>query len=106
MSADALPATFTEAEAARKLGISKALLMRERAKGRVHPMRYGQRVIRYTDEILIEYQKLCRSGLDKLANSGSANDPAPTAGAEHGSMPTLDRQDAHHLAQAMFKRPK
>lgn len=101
-----LPTQFNEAQAAKKLGISKSLLMRERARGRVHPIRYGQRVIRYTDEILIEYQQLCRSGLDKLANTGSANDQALSNGVEHGSTPALGRQDAHHLAQAMFKRQK
>jgi hypothetical protein len=101
-----LPAQFTEAQAAKKLGISMSLLRRERARGRVHPIRYGERVIRYTDEILIEYQQLCRNGLDKLASTGSANDPAPTGGVERGLTPALGRQDAHHLAQAIFKRPK
>lgn len=101
-----LPEQFTETEAARKLGIGRSLLMRERAAGKIRPIRYGVKKIRYTIAILEEYQQLCRSGLDKLGNSGSANDPAPITGAEHGSTPALDRHDAHRLAQAMFKRQR
>jgi len=97
---------FDEAEAARRLGMSKATLMRERVAGRINPMRFGQRLIRYTEEILEEYRQLCRSGLDKSVTSGSAKGKALMPGAGHGSMPTLGKQDAHHLAQSIFKKRK
>lgn len=104
--AEDLHIPFDEAEAARRLGMSKATLMRERVAGRVTPMRFGQRVIRYTESILEEYRQLCRSGLDKSATSGSAREKAPTPGAGHGSTPALGKHDAHHLAQAIFKKRK
>lgn len=56
---------FDEAEAARRLTISKATLSRERLAGRIHPIRIGPRVIRYTQEILDEYRRRCP---DKLAD--------------------------------------
>lgn len=55
-AAEILPIPFTEAEAARKLGVSKATLTRERLAGRISPIRMGQRIIRYTDAILNEYR--------------------------------------------------
>lgn len=105
-AAEDLHIPFDEAEAARRLGMSKATLMRERVAGRVNPMRFGQRVIRYTEEILEEYRQSCRRGLDKSATSGSVREKAQTPGAGHGSIPTLGKQDAHHLAQAIFKKQK
>lgn len=97
------PVPFDEAEAARRLGMSKATLTRERLAGRVRPMRFGQRVIRYTDEILNEYRELCRNDPDKSENTGSRSAPDRTVGIERGT--TLGRQDAHRLAQATFSKP-
>jgi hypothetical protein len=97
---------FTEAEAADRLGISKASLMRERIAGRIHPYRIGQRIIRYTDAILSEYLESCRNVPEKSATTGSPNGQAPRNGAARGTTPTLGRHDAHHLAQTIFKRPK
>jgi hypothetical protein len=95
---------FDEAEAARRLGISKATLSRDRLAKKVFPIVYGKRTIRYNKAILEEYRALCRKGLDKSGSTGSANDPAPTAGAEPGSTPQLGKRDAHRLAQAILKR--
>lgn len=47
---------FTEEEAARKLGLHKQALVRERMAGRIVPIRMGKRVIRYTDAILDDYR--------------------------------------------------
>jgi hypothetical protein len=105
-AAEKMPQYFGEAEAARKLTISKALLARERLAGRIHPMRMGQRVIRYTDEILDEYRRLCRNAPDKSATTGSASGRDRSNGAEPGTTPPLDRQSAHRLAQQTFRRPK
>ena len=95
---------FTEAEAARRLGVSKATLSRERLAGRIKPIRIGQRIIRYTDEILDEYLQQCRNASAKSETTGSASGPAPSSGAARGTTPSLDRQSAHHLAQMTFKR--
>lgn len=73
---------FTEAEAALKLGISKTSLVRERLAGKVKPIRIGQRIIRYTDEILEEYLRQCRNGSDNLAHRrrvAPGRSPAATA---------------------------
>jgi hypothetical protein len=99
-----IDATFTEAEAALKLGISQATLVRDRLAGRVFPMRYGQRIIRYTEAILAEYQESCRNAPEKSAATGSRSAPAPRNGAERGTTPALDKRDAHRLAQTIFKR--
>ncbi|WP_291773842.1 helix-turn-helix domain-containing protein [Luteibacter sp.] len=104
-AAEDLHAPFDEAEAARRLGVSKATLMRERAAGKIHPMRIGKRVIRYTESILNEYREACRNVSAKSATSGSAKGRVQTSGAEPGSTPILDKRDAHRLAQTIFKRP-
>ena len=96
--------TFTEAEAAGKLGISKSTLIRERLAGKIHPIRMGARIIRYTDSILAEYQIQCRNAPDKSATSGSASGPDRRNGAERGTTPALDKQSAHLLAQTIFRR--
>lgn len=95
---------FDEAEAARRLGVSKASLSRERLRGNIHPIRIGPRIIHYTQEILDEYEHRCRNIPDKLATTGSVKGPAPNNGAERGTTPNLGRQDAHLLAQTIFKR--
>lgn len=95
---------FDETEAARKLGISKATLSRERLAGKIHPMRHGQRIIRYTDAILDEYRELCRNAPDKLETSGSRKGPAPVSGAERGTTHGLDKHDALRLAQTTFRK--
>lgn len=99
------PVPFDEAVAARKLGVSKATLTRERLAGRVHPIRMGARIIRYTDEILDEYLSRCRNAPDKSETTGSPSERGQTAGIERGTTKLLDRQDAHRLAQATFRRP-
>lgn len=104
-AAEKLELPFTEAEAARKLGVSKATLTRDRLAGKIHPMRFGQRVIRYTDAILEEYRQQCRNAPDKSETTGSAKGPDRSSGAAPGTTPALDRQSAHRLAQAIFKRP-
>lgn len=103
-AAEDLHAPFDEAEAARRLGVSKATLMRERVAGKVHPMRMGQRIIRYTESILDEYRQQCRNAPAKSATTGSASAADRRSGIEHGSMQMLDKRDAHHLAQTIFKR--
>jgi|GEM_PF-7060508 len=103
-AAEDLHAPFDEAEAARRLGVSKATLMRERVAGKIHPMRIGQRVIRYTETILDEYRQQCRNAPAKSATTGSASAGDRTSGAARGSTPTLDKRDAHRLAQTIFKR--
>ena len=95
---------FDEAEAARRLGVSKATLSRERLAGKIHPMRHGQRVIRYNDAILDEYRESCRNAPAKLATTGLPNAPAPSSGAGRGTTPGLGRQDAHRLAQTIFSK--
>lgn len=97
---------FSEQEAANRLGFSKSLLMRERLAGKIHPMRHGTRVIRYTQAIIDEYQSQCRNVSDKSANTGSAKGEAVSNGAGRGMTPTLDKQDAHLLAQSIFKTRK
>jgi hypothetical protein len=57
---------FTEAEAAVRLGISKASLMRERVAGRIRPYRFGSRTFRYTEEILDEYRAGLYSDVDVI----------------------------------------
>lgn len=104
-AAEKLELPFTEADAARKLGISKATLTRERLAGRIHPIRMGQRIIRYTDEILDEYLRQCRNAPDKSATTGSPSGPDRSNGAGRGMTPPLDKHDAHRLAQTIFKRP-
>jgi hypothetical protein len=103
-AAEELHAPFDEAEAARRLGVSKATVMRERVAGKIHPMRIGQRVIRYTESILDEYREKCRNAPAKSATTGSASAVDRSNGAERGSTPKLDKRDAHRLAQAIFKR--
>ena len=95
---------ITEAEAATRLGISKATLARERLAGNIHPVRIGQRIIRYTETILDEYVTQCRSTPDKSENSGSRSERARTTGAEPGSTPAHDRHDALLLAQQTFRK--
>lgn len=95
---------FNEAEAARRLGISKATLMRERIAGKIHPRRHGVRVIRYTQQILDEYESACRNVSDKSANTGSAKGPAAISGAAPGTTLILDKHDVHQLAQQTFKK--
>lgn len=97
---------FSEQEAANRLGFSKATLMRERIAGKIHPMRHGARVIRYTQAIIDEYQSQCRNVSDKSENTGSAKGEAVSNGAGRGTTPTLDKQDVHHLAQSIFKTRK
>jgi hypothetical protein len=96
---------FDEAEAARRLGMSKATLTRERLAGKIHPMRHGVRIIRYTDAILAEYQDKCRNAPDKSETTGSRSAQARPNGSERGTTPAADRHGAHHLAQTIFKRP-
>jgi excisionase family DNA binding protein len=96
--------TFTEAEAAKKLGISKTTLVRERMAGRIRAIRMGQRIIRYTEEILDEYLRQCANDPDKSATTGSASGQARTRGAERGSTPQLDKHAAHLLALRTFKK--
>ena len=95
---------ITEAEAAERLGISKATLARERLAGHVHPIRIGQRIIRYTDSILDEYLRQCRNTPAKAATSGYPSDRGRTTGAAPGTTPTPDRRDAHLLAQQTFRK--
>ena len=95
---------FTEAEAARKLNISKATLARERLAGRIHPVRIGQRVIRYTDDILTEYIEQCRNTPARSATTGSASAAGRTTGAAPGMTPPVDRQGAKALALQTFKK--
>ena len=103
-AAEDLHAPFDEAEAARRLGVSKATLMRERVAGKIHPMRIGQRVIRYTESILDEYREQCRNAPARSATTGSASAEAQISGVERGSTQKLDKRDAHRLAQTIFKR--
>lgn len=95
---------YHEAEAARRLGISKASLTRERLAGRIHPIRMGQRIIRYTDEILDEYLRQCRNAPEQSETTGSPKGQAPASGAGRGTTPALDKRDALHLAQTIFKK--
>lgn len=48
-------ATLSEAEAARSLGISKSTLQRERRLGRIRFVRISARIIRYTEQGLVDY---------------------------------------------------
>ena len=96
--------TFTEAEAARRLKISKTTLVRERMAGRIAAIRMGQRIIRYTDAILDEYLEQCKHGPGKSATNGSPSAQGRTRGAERGSTPQLDKHAANLLAQRIFKR--
>ena len=95
---------FSEAEAARRLTISKSTLVRERLAGKIHPIRMGSRIIRYTEAILEEYRCRCRNTPDRLATTGSASGPDRRNGAELGTTQPHDRQSAHRLAQTIFKR--
>ena len=95
---------FSEAEAARRLGISKGTLIRERIAGRIHPIRIGQRIIHYTQPILDEYERQCRNIPAKSETSGSAGDSVLRIGAERGTTLPVDRQGASLLAQQTFKR--
>jgi hypothetical protein len=97
---------MTEAEAAKRLRISRSTLMRDRLAGKARPIIYGKRTIRYTLAILEEYRETCRTSLDKSATSGSPSGPALSNGAAPGMTGALDRHDAHRLAQATFRRPK
>jgi hypothetical protein len=105
-AAEKLEPMFTEDEAARRLGVSKASLTRERLAGKIAAIRMGRRIIRYTDSILAEYQNKCRTAPGNLETTGSVSARAPTPGAERGTTPALDRQSAHRLALATFKPPK
>lgn len=58
---------FDEAEAARRMGVSKASLTRERLAGKISPIRIGARIIRYTDEIIDEYLNQCRNAPTSVA---------------------------------------
>jgi hypothetical protein len=58
-AAEKLEAPLTESEAAAALKISLASLQRARRRGEIHPLRYGRRLIRYTDAILSEYRMRC-----------------------------------------------
>lgn len=64
---------FDEAEAARRLGISKATLSRARLAGDVFPMRHGKRVIRYTEAILDEYRNRVAPSLDEIVAQAEAS---------------------------------
>lgn len=95
---------FDEAEAARRLDISKSTLTRARLRGEIFPIRIGPRVIHYTQAILDEYEQQCRNVSEKSETTGSASGPARTSGAGRGTTPQLDRQSAHLLAQRIFKK--
>lgn len=69
MGAADLP--FNEAEAAKRLGVSKSFLLRERVAGRIEPMRHGKRIIRYTNRILAEYRTRCPDNLDAVLRMAS-----------------------------------
>lgn len=45
---------YDEAEAARRLGVSKATVTRARLSGDLRHIRIGSRIIRYTDALLDE----------------------------------------------------
>lgn len=62
---------FDEAEAARRLGVSKSFLLRERVAGRIRPMRIGARAIRYDDSILAEYRRRCPDDLEQILIAAS-----------------------------------
>jgi Helix-turn-helix domain len=100
------PRTFNEAEAARRLGVSKATLTRERAAGRIHPYCIGQRVIRYTDEILGEYLETCRVAPRVPAVRALTKRLDTNVGRRRSETPMLSREDGHLLARATFKMPK
>lgn len=90
--------TFDEAEAARRLGVSKATVTRERCAGKIRPYRIGKRVIRYTDKILGDYLETCLSGPATSIDGVSAKKRATKV------MARFDQD--HLLAQAVFKKPK
>lgn len=62
---------FDEAEAAKRLTVSKATLARERLAGRIHPIRIGPRIIRYTQEILDEYRRRCPDSVEDIIAKAS-----------------------------------
>lgn len=95
---------FDEAEAAKRLGVSKSTLTRERMRGAILPIRIGPRVIQYTQAILDEYEQQCRNVSAKSETSGSASGQDRSSGAERGSTAQPDKQSAHLLAQRIFKK--
>lgn len=95
---------FNEAEAARRLRISKASLVRARLRHEIHPIRIGPRIIHYTQEILDEFEQRCRNAPVKLENTGSASAQARSSGAERGMTLIPDRRSASLLAQQIFKK--
>ena len=95
-------------EAAARLGVSPEFLNNERRRGNIGFVKLG-RLIFYTDDILSEYLNRCTHPPKNLARSASIGFPSDGVaanGAGHGTTVKLDRHDAHHLAQRIFKRPK
>ena len=108
-----LPKLLNEREAAQALGVSTDTMRRLRTKGKISHTRVGHRV-RYTDKHLADYinretVEACQENeqIDsaKLATIGSQSVETARSGVGPGSIPQLDRSDAHRLAQTIFKRP-
>ncbi|WP_370287795.1 helix-turn-helix domain-containing protein [Siccirubricoccus soli] len=108
------PTPFTEAEGARRLGVSKATLQRERKRGRIRFMMIGGRP-RYTLAFLAEYMasrevapcaEADRSASGKSPATGSASGRAAPCGAGPGSTQLPAKLAEHHSALQIFGKPK
>lgn len=71
---------LTEEQAARHLGISKASLTRARYRGEIYPIRMGQKIIRYTHEILDEYRQRKALSVETIMSQALASRTSLTTG--------------------------
>ena len=108
-----LPKLHKEHKAAKALNVSVYTLRRLRKARKIGYTRIGERA-HYTDRHLADYiekenvepcQDSKTSGLAGSAITGCRSDQTVRSGAGPGSIPQLGRQDAHRLAQTIFKRP-
>ena len=102
------PPLYSEAEAARRLGLPVFTLMRERRDRRIG-FKQVRRRIYYTEADLAAYigstqVQACPKTASRSEPSGSVNAPIVPRGAALGSISEEDRLAARHLAQMILKK--
>ncbi|NHO29296.1 helix-turn-helix domain-containing protein [Acetobacter farinalis] len=105
-----VPQLLTDRELARELRVSVDTIRRLRRRRLIGFVIVGGRP-RFTAEHIAEYlsaqeRKPCRQNDTKSEDTGLANVTTAQYGAAPGSIRTLDRRAAHHLALKALKRPR
>jgi Helix-turn-helix domain len=110
----ALPRLMGEPEAAARLDVCTATLVRWRKRGLIGFIQHGRHV-RYTDQHLLDYLaqqevKPChdpqKATAGRSVSSGSVEDTTARLGAERGSITEHARLLAHRSALTILKPPR